>query len=266
MNPWFDTRYCPLPTAGQVVRAHFFDANGNARTINAFYAPPFTIPTNRDTQWFAVRPVGADDTAVDTQVYVPTGWYACNDYEDIHWHIEAEVTHWTPLQPGPYDHYGPRDGLALDVYRFMIAAGCTTQGFNARQTALYIGLQCEELAEKFEAIFSGSSFTAAHLHQLSNGFKQGNYDQEVSASNRAALLDADIDLAWVTLGSAFSQGADVPGALAEVARANLDKIQPDGTVLKDENGKVRNPDGWKGPNIAPFVLAEPELKGDAQCA
>jgi predicted HAD superfamily Cof-like phosphohydrolase len=86
------------------------------------------------------------------------------------------------------------------------------------------------------------------------------------------MLDADIDLSWVTIGSALSQGADVEGAVAEVARSNLAKLvkchctssgcaEPccgscNGlglVAIKDANGKVRKPEGWVAPNITPFI-------------
>ena len=154
--------------------------------------------------------------------------------------------------------------FVADVRRFTEAVGCTTDRFNVRQTALYIGLQLEETAEKLEAlgwdgaVATGGFFSdlVIKLRQASTMFKQGRMDNVVEFGDREAMLDADVDIAWVTIGSALSQGADLLGAMREVARANLDKIGPDGTVLKDENGKVRKPAGWRGPDIAPYVLRE----------
>ncbi|MFZ9330710.1 MAG: hypothetical protein ACO24I_05425 [Candidatus Fonsibacter ubiquis] len=74
----------------------------------------------------------------------------------------------------------------------------------------------------------------------------------VQRADRESLLDADIDLAWVTIGSALSQGADVEGAAAEVSRANLDKF-PNGVAIRDGNGKVVKPDGWKAPGLSTFI-------------
>lgn len=145
-----------------------------------------------------------------------------------------------------------RETFVADVRRFTEAVGCTTDRFNARQTALYIGLQLEEMAEKLEACLQAETLLTNEIHNLSGMFKAGHMDHRVEAANRAAMLDADIDLAWVTIGSALSQGADVLGAMREVARANLDKF-PGGVVTKDANGKVTKPDGWRAPDITPFV-------------
>lgn len=164
------------------------------------------------------------------------------------------------------------------VRQFTEAIGCTTDQFNVRQTALYIGLQLEEMAEKLEAVgaMRGGDMEATiwRLRDLSVRFKCGQADNQVAHASRAAMLDADIDLAWVTIGSALSQGADVEGAAGEVARANLSKLvdceeqhlgidrpisecpKCKGTLLyaiKDANGKVKKPEGWAPPNIEPFV-------------
>lgn len=151
----------------------------------------------------------------------------------------------------------PAETFVADVRRFTEAVGCTTDRFNVRQTALYIGLQLEEMAEKLEAVgYAGDALLVRLMKGTSGQFKSGSFDQLVETGDREAMLDADVDLAWVTVGSALSQGADLLGAMREVARANLDKIGPDGTVLKDENGKVKKPAGWRGPDIAPYVLRE----------
>lgn len=147
--------------------------------------------------------------------------------------------------------------FVADVKQFTELAGCTVDQFNARQTALYIGLQLEEMSEKMDAIGSVSghkvlAVCSGVLQGLSDKFKDGSFDVMVKGANRQNLLDADVDLAWVTIGSMLSQGANVLGAMGEVARANLAKF-PDGVVTKDENGKVVKPVGWVGPDLAPFV-------------
>lgn len=165
------------------------------------------------------------------------------------------------------------------VRQFTEAVGCTTDQFNVRQTALYIGLQLEEMSEKLEEIFG---VRLIDMRIMSDQFKIGEFDDLVRIADRAAMLDADIDLTWVTLGSAFSQGADVEGAAGEVARANLSKLAECKCVIhnwhgmndarrdcpvcnglgivaiKDANGKVKKPEGWTPPNIEPFVYKDKE--------
>jgi predicted HAD superfamily Cof-like phosphohydrolase len=135
------------------------------------------------------------------------------------------------------------------VENFMYEAGQTTETYNTRQIALYTGLQLEEMAEKLFAI--GLKHDSNLLDGLGHDFKMGLHDRFVEKADKEALLDADVDLAWVTLGSMYSQGADVIGAIDEVARANLEKVGPDSTT--DSNGKIIKPEGWEPPNLEPFI-------------
>lgn len=169
-----------------------------------------------------------------------------------------------------------QERFITDVRLFTEAVGCTVDRFNVRQTALYIGLQLEEMAEKLDAVFPQfvGELVLSEIRALSSAFKCGALDAHVENADRAAMLDADIDLAWVTIGSALSQGADVDGACREVARANLAKLvacdeQHLGTdrplidcpkcgghlmyAVKDGNGKVTKPAGWRAPDLTPFV-------------
>ena len=49
-------------------------------------------------------------------------------------------------------------------------------------------------------------------------------------------------------------GADAEGAWNEVFQTNLAKIDPQtGKVTKRDDGKVLKPDGWKAPELKPFL-------------
>lgn len=141
------------------------------------------------------------------------------------------------------------ENLAYNVRWFMQRAGQSVDGFSDRQSALYIGLCCEELAEIMDAMDLPAE--ARRLHELGDEFKAGKYDADVAGADRVDLLDGCIDLAWVSLGCAYAQGANVPRAIAKVAAANLDKFR-DGPRL-DENGKQRKPPGWTGPDLSDCV-------------
>lgn len=69
-------------------------------------------------------------------------------------------------------------------------------------------------------------------------------------------LDGILDSIWTLIGYGLARGYDMSGAWAEVARSNLDKIGADGTCKKDLNGKVMKPEGWKPPNLLPFIPEE----------
>jgi hypothetical protein len=139
--------------------------------------------------------------------------------------------------------------------------------FNPRQLALYLGLQLEELAEKLEVLKFTHIITSLRI--FSNDLKSGIWDyrfEDMSLKERAEILDADIDLAWVSLGAASSLNVDVASAIEEVSDSNMSKtvacpacfgigfdcISCDGegrVMEKDKNGKVK-----KGPHYFPPML------------
>ena len=84
------------------------------------------------------------------------------------------------------------------------------------------------------------------IHEEYQEYLDANYDVEE--------LDACMDMIWVILGYCYMKGWDVDGAWKEVARSNLDKINPETKkVNKNENGKVMKPDGWRPPELKSFV-------------
>lgn len=155
----------------------------------------------------------------------------------------------TPINPLEY------------VQQFMEIGGQSTKGFNLKQVGLYLGLQLEEIAEKLKLIADAEpthiervhlNELVAHIDLYANRFKHGMHLAALEFADRPELLDADLDLAWVALGGAFSASTNAVAAFGEVARANMDKY-PDGKVLRDENGKIKKPAGWRGPNLTPYV-------------
>ena len=75
-----------------------------------------------------------------------------------------------------------------------------------------------------------------------------------SSNDEVEQLDACMDMIWVILGYCYMKGYDVDGAWNEVARSNLDKINPEtGKVIKRNDGKVLKPEGWTPPALAKFV-------------
>ncbi len=132
--------------------------------------------------------------------------------------------------------------------------------FNPRQVAFYLGMQCEELAEKLDTIGSGTEDAANALANLGAELKRGDHDERISKlspKERLEFLDGDLDLVWVTIGSLAAQGVDADGAWNEVSRANWDKF-PNGVVTRHPvTGKVIKPEGWREPNLLPFLMKEP---------
>ena len=128
---------------------------------------------------------------------------------------------------------------------------------SAQQAAFYTGMQLEELAEKLEVILGASHPLVTSMHSAGHSFKDGKMDSAmanamVNSSTCESMLDADIDLLWVSIGAARAQGADVIGACNEVARANWDKAV-DGIFQLSDTKRVLKRPGWTPPDLQPFM-------------
>jgi predicted HAD superfamily Cof-like phosphohydrolase len=111
-----------------------------------------------------------------------------------------------------------------DQEKFMTACDQSVDKYNESQYNMYKSLIDEEFKELQQA-----------------------YDME-------AELDALVDILVVTIGAIHSAGFDGEGAWNEVMRTNFAKIDPTtGKVRKREDGKVLKPDGWKPPNLTPYI-------------
>lgn len=155
--------------------------------------------------------------------------------------------------------------LPLDVIqKFMTLGKQTTSGFNPRQASLYLGLQLEEMAEKMTEIMKSEPSNSGrrdmqalidYLLIFSKRFKEGFYGFALQNADLVELVDADIDLAWVSIGAAFSSAYEPFEAFAEVAEANMAKF-PGDVATFDENGKIVKPAGWKAPDLYAAVYGE----------
>lgn len=137
-----------------------------------------------------------------------------------------------------------------DVRRFMEASGQTTGKMNPEQAALYLGLQCEELAEKLRRI--GFPSEAYDLDEIGLYLREQGHTR-FEGVPRDKLADDDFDLLWVTIAAMHSEGIDPETAWYCGAPSNLAKIV-NGKVEKDETGKVKKPSGWAEPDFRPAVL------------
>ena len=147
------------------------------------------------------------------------------------------------------------------VHGFMQLGGQTTGRMDAGQACLYTGLQLEELAEKIAAISKGclTRDAAAPLEALvmllnlhSLNFKQGRHTGDILRATHVDLIDADFDLAWVSIAALISVSPEPERAIAHGTFTNLDKFR-DGKCVKDANGKIQKPADWKRPDFTPYI-------------
>ena len=150
------------------------------------------------------------------------------------------------------------------VKEFNELAG-TEEKFNVKMVSLYTGLVLEEVAEMLAALNiesgekkgHGIHFLIERLNLASAEFKTQKYSDTLGDTiDRVAFLDGAVDVAVVAIGAGISNGSDVLGACNHVADTNLAKFPlVDGKriVLKNEQGKIQKPEGWKPPELAQFL-------------
>lgn len=65
------------------------------RRVRAYYVPAKTSENYADD--FCEYDEETDN------YYLPEGWYECNEFEETHWKIDGNVTHWMPLPTPPVE-------------------------------------------------------------------------------------------------------------------------------------------------------------------
>ena len=97
--------------------------------------------------------------------------------------------------------------------------------------------------------------------------------EEESREACAALWDGNIaevaqelaDVVYVCYGTAVQFGIDLDAVLAEVHRANMSKVEPDGTVLRRDDGKILKGPAFRAADVAAALgLVSNERHGGRQ--
>ena len=89
------------------------------------------------------------------------------------------------------------------------------------------------------------------LRLLSEEFRE--YMEAEKSTNPVDIADALGDMLVVIYGTAAAYGIDLDAVVREIHASNMTKVQPDGTVLRDEGGKIMKPDGYRPPNLVPIL-------------
>lgn len=154
------------------------------------------------------------------------------------------------------------DKLVESVYHFNRIGGPTPPGhFNAERVGFYIGMQLEELAETIAAVCDAAVdfrdrtqllTLVQRMEVVGAEFKAGKFQGAVLRADREELLDGSIDSTVVSLGALIYQTPHFRQAIEEVLGCNADKF-PGGVAQRDANGKIMKPQGWKAPNLLPFI-------------
>lgn len=76
------------------------------------------------------------------------------------------------------------------------------------------------------------------------------FSQDAISGNLVGCIKELNDILYVTYGALLAMGVhDVTPFFEEVHRSNMSKMQPDGTVIKREDGKILKPETYQEANI-----------------
>ena len=78
----------------------------------------------------------------------------------------------------------------------------------------------------------------------------GELGDAVRQKNIVEIADALGDLLYVTFGMAVEMGLDIDRIFYEIHMSNMSKAEEDGTITKDEGGKVLKSKNYKPVNLS----------------
>ena len=82
------------------------------KIIRAAHAGKFELD-EENWGWFNGGEGGDYNEANDTY-YWPEGWYEWNEFEETHWQVESDPTHWMPLPAAPGVQAGEKDNAGAE--------------------------------------------------------------------------------------------------------------------------------------------------------
>lgn len=92
---WKETKQ-EMPKPELPVIAYGLNSHGKIRRMRACYIPENYMESDGDSF------LGADCYNEEKDMYYwPKGWYEWNEYEETHWLIDIEITHWMNLPEPP---------------------------------------------------------------------------------------------------------------------------------------------------------------------
>lgn len=120
-----------------------------------------------------------------------------------------------------------------------------------KNRCVQLGCHYEEVAETAEA--AGDVITAEAMKEIATTYKTTMHVKDyASVSDELEFLDGLVDTIVTSIGTAYTRGYDVIGALRAVNANNWSKFV-DGQPVFDENGKIAKPPGYKKVDLRPYL-------------
>lgn len=135
----------------------------------------------------------------------------------------------------------------------------------AKDACTQMGCHFEEVAEMATAIRAhNSADIISEIGDLLKSALPQSAENYLNKSDHIELLDALCDQIVTATGVAYMMGFDIEGALKEVIRSNNSKMV-DGKFEFDDNGKIKKPDSYSEPDLAPFISTMQNLHKGERC-
>ena len=110
--------------------------------------------------------------------------------------------------------------------------------------AMAVGLWATLMEEEFEEMIDAAL----------------EFKEEPNDIEKQANLTAEIcDVLYVVMGFGHSQGLPIEAMFKEIHAANMRKVRADGTVIRNESGKVLKPTGWFPADKVGVLITQKQL-------
>ena len=87
------------------------------------------------------------------------------------------------------------------------------------------------------------------LNEINQAIRRYYAQSDVVSPDLIEAIDAITDIEVINLGTAVTYGVDADRAFGIVHDSNMSKVFPDGTMHKNEFGKVIKPDTYRAPDL-----------------
>jgi len=84
-----------MPDSGSMVLVFGRNENKKGRVIRAFHANRFQIQDDNELE-------AAEYSEEKDEYYLKEGWYESNEFDEVNWFVELDVTHWMYLPDFPF--------------------------------------------------------------------------------------------------------------------------------------------------------------------
>ena len=118
---------------------------------------------------------------------------------------------------------------------------------NKNKASLFVGCVFEEVGELLDA----DNWPRYHDSKLSVNNLENHYKdnpERVFFENKPEIIDALTDIIVFSMAAIMALGEDPEQCLKAVADSNDTKRMPDGSFLKNEQGKIMKPAHYKQPD------------------